>query len=411
MSGSEYAVRYFCGPLLRDVPEDLLKQELERFHGDYAMPLPPVGDIGIRGAAMDFNAGLRLQVPEGNYHVVIADHESNLVVLDEDVSAVVLVSMEKFFVCWEVQIYQDGALVFSHFFEGENQRVHFMFTAHAMGDNLALFPYMEEFQRRHGCRISCTVPEYMRDLAAAYYPGIEQRDGPDGDTYATYYLAAWVNMPICSTEDARALPLLQIGETILRVPMPVARKFRPKAGRRIAEPYVCIGVQASTPAKAWLNPNGWDMVIAFLKQMGYRVLCIDRDRECAGHGLVMRMPEGAEDFTGNLPLMERAEVLAHAEFFIGLGSGLSWLAWSLDIPVVLISGFSSVWCEFQTPYRVMNPLVCHGCFNDVRVDYGKCNACPYYGGTERAYECSRKISAQQVMDAIQRVLADLQERG
>ncbi|MEJ0003708.1 MAG: hypothetical protein WDN30_09295 [Pararobbsia sp.] len=37
--------------------------------------------------------------------------------------------------------------------------------------------------------------------------------------------------------------------------------------------------------------------------------------------------------------LERARWLKHAAFFVGLSSGLSWLAWAAGTPVVLISGF------------------------------------------------------------------------
>lgn len=67
------------------------------------------------------------------------------------------------------------------------------------------------------------------------------------------------------------------------------------------------------------------------------------------------IPYGAEDFTGNLPLAERIALLRHADFFIGLGSGLSWLAWSCRIPVVLISGFSLPGYEFCNRSRLFVP--------------------------------------------------------
>ena len=44
-------------------------------------------------------------------------------------------------------------------------------------------------------------------------------------------------------------------------------------------------------------------------------------------------PHGAEDETGERPLQERARWLKHAEFFIGLSSGLSWVAWAAGTPV------------------------------------------------------------------------------
>ena len=118
------------------------------------------------------------------------------------------------------------------------------------------------------------------------------------------------------------------------------------------------------------------------------------------------MPQGAEDYTGNLPLMERIELLAYADFFIGVGSGLSWLADAAGCPVVLISGFSMPAAEFNTPYRVINPLVCHGCYNDMTVDWLN-PLCPRHHDTEREYECSVKIPPKMVISTIDRLRKDL----
>ena len=114
----------------------------------------------------------------------------------------------------------------------------------------------------------------------------------------------------------------------------------------------------------------------------------------------------AEDFTGNLPLVERANLLAYADFFIGMTSGLSWLAWATNCPAILIGGITPAWFEFATPYRVINRLVCFGCHNDISVPWAKFLKCPRHKDTDRAYECSRKISARQVIQTIDRLIAD-----
>ena len=146
-------------------------------------------------------------------------------------------------------------------------------------------------------------------------------------------------------------------------------RLPPDPARVINEPYVCIGVKSTNIAKMWNNGYGWDMVIDYLKSLGYRVLCIDREKT-VGYGYVWNhLPHGAEDFTGNRTLKERATMLHHAEFFIGLSSGLSWLAWAAGIPVVLISGFTLPICEFKTPYRVHNTHVCHGCWEAIDVNF------------------------------------------
>ena len=90
----------------------------------------------------------------------------------------------------------------------------------------------------------------------------------------------------------------------------------------------------------WNNPYGWREVVAHLKRKGYRVVCIDQ-KPVSGAGLLYSaIPHGAEDETGDRPLAERARWLRHADAFVGLSSGLAWLAWAAGAPVVLISGFT-----------------------------------------------------------------------
>ena len=98
-------------------------------------------------------------------------------------------------------------------------------------------------------------------------------------------------------------------------------------------------------------------------------------------------------------------MLYHAEFFIGLSSGLAWVADAVDCPVVMIAGFTQDWHEFYTPYRVANRFVCNGCFNDIRVFYLFDN-CPYHKDTPRALECQKKISPLMVINAIKRLIVD-----
>ena len=155
----------------------------------------------------------------------------------------------------------------------------------------------------------------------------------------------------------------------------------------------------------WNNPLGWDEVVKLLKAVGYRVIDIDRDY-AVGAGIYWnKIPRNAEDFTGNAPLADRAALISGADFFIGLGSGLSWLAWCCNVPIVLISGFSESWGEMPTPYRVINRNVCHGCFNDVRYRFNSEDYlwCPNHKGTLRHWECSRAITAKSVVEKIKKI--------
>jgi autotransporter strand-loop-strand O-heptosyltransferase len=116
------------------------------------------------------------------------------------------------------------------------------------------------------------------------------------------------------------------------------------------------------------------------------------------------MPNGVIDKTGDLPLQDRITDIYNCEFFIGLGSGLSWLAWSLGKEVILISGFSDPESEFYTPYRVINREVCNSCWNKEEFDKGNWNWCPYHEGTEREFECSKEITFEMIKEKIDKLI-------
>jgi autotransporter strand-loop-strand O-heptosyltransferase len=180
-----------------------------------------------------------------------------------------------------------------------------------------------------------------------------------------------------------------------------------QAPRLIADRYVCIAVQSSSLTKYRHYPNGWAEIVEFLRNAGYRVLCIDKEAEYGTADIRVKMPAAAEDWTGDRPLPERAHVLQHADFFVGLASGLAWLAWAVGTPVVMISGFSHPDTEFFTPYRVFNASVCNGCWNDLAYTFPLDNPlwCPRHAGTQRHFECSKAITVEDVKAAIRRIPA------
>ena len=158
-------------------------------------------------------------------------------------------------------------------------KVHFNFPNCGMGDKISLFPYMEAFRKKYNCAVTCTVEPYMQEIIKLYYPDVECLDNQPVDSYATYFLAPGFN-PSFVPEEVRKIPMLAMGENILGLSLVGQNKiiYRPTKSRQITEPYVCIAVQTSITVKTWLNPNGWDFVVDYLKYLGYRVLCIDKNR-------------------------------------------------------------------------------------------------------------------------------------
>jgi autotransporter strand-loop-strand O-heptosyltransferase len=390
----------------------------------YPRPASVPTQIGPEDIRFDFNRGCRVLLPprvQGQWRVRLRDLDTGNTLFQSENQGAVVSSSKRWFVRFKIEIWSiDGDTtrpVFSHDYDAANRDVLIQFPVGTLGDTLAWFPYAARFAEAHpGCRVTCALSGLISPLLRDAYPNlrlltheevIDQRL-PD-TTYATYSLGLFFDDAECVHQpiDFRHVGLHRTAGYILGVDPAEAppRLALPDDRRPIAEPYVCIAVQSSTQCKYWNNPNGWREVVSFLKASGYRVICIDQ-RAVHGTGLVWNhIPHGSEDETGDRPLAERARWLRHAAFFVGLSSGLSWLAWAAGTPVVMISGFTHPTNEFATPYRVINWHVCNGCWNDpaVRFDHKEFLWCPRHAGTARQFECTRLITAEQVIRIIRRI--------
>ena len=70
--------------------------------------------------------------------------------------------------------------------------------------------------------------------------------------------------------------------------------------------------------------------------------------------------------------------------------------------MVMISGFSEPWCEYDSDFRIMPPEgVCKGCFNDTSVKFDRgWDWCP----KKKDYECTREITAETVIETINKLI-------
>lgn len=385
----------------------------------YPFILPPeqpaiAGPAGIR---YDFNDGARVLLPEGSWRVMILDDDSDNILFSCETGAGWVSSAKKYYVRFRIKVWRSAEMqpVLDETLSLTGRNVLISFPSGTLGDLLGWFHYAERFRQLHQCRLECVMAQNLIDLLKAQYPDI-CFSAPDAASprlpYATYRIGLFfggntTHQPL----DFRQTGFHRIAGHILGVdPREEAPRLNLSAPRTISEPYVCIAVQSTCQAKFWNNGHGWAEVVAHLKNQGYRVLCIDREAR-TGQGFVWNhIPYGAEDYTGNLPLQQRVDLLQHASFFIGLASGLSWLAWASRIPVVLISGFSLPGAEFFTPWRVSSSHGCRGCWDSMHdtFDHQDFFWCPRHKGTDRQFECTRLITGKQVCGVIDRLHAQLQ---
>ena len=369
----------------------------------------------IEGIRFDFNEGIRVKFPKGGYRICFIDIETGTILYNADIDQEAMVSsVKKFYIKFRLQIFRKGGTepIFEHEYDAKGKEVMIQLPVGTIGDSIGWFSYVERFQQKHECKVICVMTPWIADLVRNQYPDISfinKEDTLNYSPYACYYMGLFFqgnvdNQPI----DFRYIGLHRTAGYILGVdPSDQPPRFDLSAPRKIKEPYVCIAVQSSTQAKYWNNPVGWLETVKFLKKSGYRVLCIDK-APVNGAGINWnQIPNGAEDFTGDIPLQERVNLIKDADFFIGLSSGLAWIAWCCKVPVVMISGFTHPTNEFETPYRVINYHACHSCWNDMRCDFDHFDFlwCPRHKNTERQFECSRLISVDHVINTIKKIPA------
>ncbi|KQR79530.1 hypothetical protein ASG35_06415 [Burkholderia sp. Leaf177] len=388
-----------------------------RTETEFAHP-GPLALHGAEGVRFDFNYGCRVQVPVDGWRVRMTDLDTFNVLLDETVEAnTVVTSRRKYFVRFLLEVFDGQRLVFSHAFNAANQKIAIRTAPLALGDSIAWMPVIDTFREQHNCELHMPLQAHLQPLFRDGYPHLhietEEQLNSQADTfYATYYIG--LLKPFSERDhqptDPRVSNMQDMIAYLLGVPCEERRPNVVIANktRTIKERYVCIATQSTAQCKYWNNPRGWSTLIAHLKARGYRVLCIDKEKSYGNSEYTNAMPEDAEDFTGNRPLQERLSLLHHAEFFIGLGSGLSWLAWAARTPVVMISGFSHPSAEFRTPYRVINFHGCNSCFNDTTVEFDASDFawCPRRADPAQRFQCTAIITPEFVMRVVDNLIAD-----
>ena len=336
----------------------------------------------------------------------------------------------KYFTEWKIVVLLNNVEVFSEIFDCRGKDVLIFSNSSALGDTIAHSPYFEEFRKKYDCNL--TVISSLWQFLKDYYPNIKWMKGDlpiheYGKQYASYSMFLGIDKNIFEDGmekinnsrlygktpipyikgltffDKSKHPehplLLPIQKQVTNVLGLEYKEIRPhfdvNLPRPIDKKYISISEFASGPLgglKTWNNKIGWKTLIAELKNRGYEIVSISKEKSDLKN-IIKR--------NGNYSLVDRMQYLKHAEFFIGVSSGLAWLNWEVGKKTVMISGFTEVWHEFQEDnIRIKNEDVCGGCYNSIEhCDKLCCNHMTFCA-TGKNFECTRKISPKMVMDKI-----------
>jgi autotransporter strand-loop-strand O-heptosyltransferase len=343
-----------------------------------------------------------------NYKVNFKDNKTGRILFSSDISTNMWTRCNvEYFVEWKIEIFEDGKLWYEYLYNSENKRVYIALDSKALGDSLAWFAYVDEFRKKHNCKV--VVSTFMNDMFEEKYPELEFVSPGTNVTnlYAMYCIGLFYNEDDTinvykNPKDPKHQTMQKMCSDILGLDY-VEIKPKIKERKILADntKQVCIGVFGTAQSKFWNNPTGWQDIVDWLNKKGYTVKLVSKEGDdYMGNKLpkgIVKHPDG--------PLELVIDEMKKSKAFIGIGSGLSWLSWALDVPTVLISGFSYEWAEMKDCIRISPPKgKCEGCFNRVRLDPGDWNWCPDHKGTDRHFECTKSITSEQVIKELEKIL-------
>lgn len=312
----------------------------------------------------------------------------------------------KYYLDWRITITnQNGDLIYDEKINLENKKVYIALDSKSLGDTIAWVPYIDEFRKKHNCEL--VVSTFWNNFFIETYPDIKFINPgiQVNDLYAMYVLG-WFYDENSELELPNTIPLQKTASNILGLDYkeikPILSYDKKNVvydyyNKPLKDKYVTIAATSTAQLKFWNNKTGWKEVVKFLNDNGYRVINVSQE------GCDIEGVEGLKDYS----MKNTMNIISNSEFFIGLSSGLSWLAWALDTKVVMISNFTDENHEFTSNcIRITNKSVCNACWNkpEHKFDKGDWNWCPLYKGTDRQFECHTSITGEMVINELKKLI-------
>jgi autotransporter strand-loop-strand O-heptosyltransferase len=288
--------------------------------------------------------------------------------------------------------------------------VYIHLLSNSIGDTIASTPYVSEYQKKHGVNVIFNINDPFIFLLNESYENIEFVGRNDVVEYDEKISIDYVFNK--SIQGGYAEQLGFENPPYIRPVVSIPELLRP-----VKNKYIALGVHSTCQIKYWNHPNGlksqgdstnWNELSAMLRKRGYTPVTVEKTDFYGVPPFYNGVPSKSNKQIGKT-LLDAVNIINHSEFYIGLSSGMSWVAHALGKKVVMISNFTEDWNEFDLSLddyiRITNKSVCHGCWNKVNVDFefnkNDWYWCPLHKDTERQFECHKSITVNDVMGKIE----------
>ena len=282
----------------------------------------------------------------------------------------------------------------------------------SIGDTVAAIPYVNKFvEVNSNDTIYVGMNDWLIPFFESVYTDLKFVGRNPNDTYDNI-LALKYNFNK-SIQQGYAEQLGFIDAEYIRPKILI-----PELKRPIKNKYITIGIHSTSQLKYWNHPAGkgvqpqspyWDELCGMIRKSGYTPVVVEQD-EMFGWGQFKNgLPTKANKKFGQ-SFLESMNLIYHSEFYIGLSSGMSWVAHAMGKPVAMISNFTEDWNEFDLTLpdyiRITNKSVCHGCWNKCKIQYNFDISdwywCPEHKDTPRQFECHTSITPEMVFNEIKK---------
>lgn len=328
-----------------------------------------------------------------NFTVQFTDNKQNII-YENTIKCNAWVKLNRqYYTDYYVKVWENEKLVYEKPFSLKQKRVMISFDSSSLGDTLAWIPYCDIFQKKHNCEL--IVSTFKNFLFENQYPNITfvEPSTVVHNLYAKYNLGWYYDTnkePILPN----TIPLQQTACNILGlnyVEIKPKLNFIPNSFP--APKYITIATNSTSGCKEWSKDN-WQETVNFLTEKSYDVYNVSKEENYELENVIK---------LASYYLNHTMNIIYHSEFFIGLSSGLSWLAWALGKKVYMIANFTEDGHEFQDNcVRFTNEKVCHGCWNNPNFKFDKSdwNWCPINKNLPKMFECQKAILAVDVLNKI-----------
>ena len=286
----------------------------------------------------------------------------------------------------------------------KEQRVLISLESKSLGDTIGWTPYAIEFAKKHNCKVVLSTfhNDWFKELEV--YKDIEFIEPGTATECLVHYHIGWFRDDKGEWKNfdrhprqCNTIPMQATATDILGLEykeLNYGLNF-PKKEKLYQQKYIVIGPNATAGCKEW-KYDYWVTLSKLLNQQGYIVISLTQNE--------FTIPGVINHYGHSMDVV--ANILHHADLFIGLGSGLSWLNWALGKHTVMINGFSEKNHEFTSRVTRIMTDKCFPCWTNPNFtfDAGDWDWCPIWKGTDKQHICQKSITPQIVFSAVKKLL-------